>query len=210
MARPREFDEDQVLDAATQVFWERGYGGASIQDLVDATGLGRASLYGAFGDKQAIFGRVLARYQERVGQELAAAAAGRSPLEALEALAIRWVEMSSPRSGPRGCMLVLAGTSCSAEDAWVQEALTKASRSNEATFERMFRLAQSQGEIAADRDPAALARLFLVLMQGVATSARAGILSRERLQEAVATALQDWKAGPAAKPKRTRRAERAR
>jgi len=62
MARPREFDEDRVKEALMNVFWEKGYEAASMQDLVDATGLLKGSLYGAFGGKQALYMIALAHY----------------------------------------------------------------------------------------------------------------------------------------------------
>ena len=62
MARPRKFVEDQVIEAARDQFWARGYAGTSLDDLVAATGLGRGSLYGAFGDKHVIFMRALDEY----------------------------------------------------------------------------------------------------------------------------------------------------
>ena len=62
MARPREFDEDRVKEALTRVFWEKGYEATTMQDLVDATGLLKGSLYGAFGDKQALYMIALAHY----------------------------------------------------------------------------------------------------------------------------------------------------
>jgi TetR/AcrR family transcriptional repressor of nem operon len=64
MARPREFDEDRVLDALTNVFWEKGYEATSMQDLVKATGLLKGSLYGAFGDKKVLYMKALAHYDK--------------------------------------------------------------------------------------------------------------------------------------------------
>ena len=69
MARPREFDEEEVLDRALDVFWRRGYGATSVEDLTAATGLGRGSLYAAFGDKETLFLTCLRRYHLR-GQEV--------------------------------------------------------------------------------------------------------------------------------------------
>ena len=63
MPRPREFDEERVLDAVMATFWRRGYDGTSAQDLVDATGLGRGSLYNAYSNKEGLFERALQRYQ---------------------------------------------------------------------------------------------------------------------------------------------------
>ena len=62
MARPREFDEDEVLQAALRVFWEKGYEGTSLGDLQEAMGLTKSSLYKAFGGKEALFWRVVERY----------------------------------------------------------------------------------------------------------------------------------------------------
>jgi TetR/AcrR family transcriptional regulator, transcriptional repressor for nem operon len=62
MARPREFDEDVVLDAAIQCFWNRGFEATSVKDLIDRTGITAASLYNAFGDKRALFRAALDHY----------------------------------------------------------------------------------------------------------------------------------------------------
>jgi TetR/AcrR family transcriptional repressor of nem operon len=64
MARPREFDEDAVLDAAVQCFWKQGYETTSVRDLVAQTGIAAASLYNAFGDKRSLYGRALDHYVE--------------------------------------------------------------------------------------------------------------------------------------------------
>src|SRR6516164_5154650 len=106
MARPREFDEGEVLDRALATFWEHGYEGTSIDDLVAATGLGRASLYGAFGDKEQIFARALERYCAHLGDSLAVGGDEPSARAALERLLRTLVVKSLPRSGPRGCFLL--------------------------------------------------------------------------------------------------------
>ena len=72
MARPKAFDAAQALDTAVRLFWERGYEATSIQDLVDALGVNRASLYGTFGDKAHLFALAMDRYGEQVRAVLAA------------------------------------------------------------------------------------------------------------------------------------------
>src|SRR5579863_5602053 len=64
MGRPREFSEATALDAAMRVFWEKGYEGASLDDLTQAMGINRSSLYASFGDKEELFNRVIARYAQ--------------------------------------------------------------------------------------------------------------------------------------------------
>src|SRR5688572_25049598 len=106
MARPRQFDESSVLDRALDLFWSKGYEATSVQDLVDATGLGRASLYGAFGDKEQLFNRVLSHYMARVAEEMSALDAEPSAARALERLFTGWLSFTCPKSGPRGCFLL--------------------------------------------------------------------------------------------------------
>ena len=79
MARPRKFDEPQVIAAARDVFWRSGYVDTSLDDLTAATGLGRGSLYGAFGDKRALFLRVLDEYCTDSAGHAAASLAGPEP-----------------------------------------------------------------------------------------------------------------------------------
>ena len=70
MARTKEFDQEQALDAAMNLFWERGYEATSIQDLVEATGVQRQSLYDTFGSKHELFLQSLMRYQTLDGHQL--------------------------------------------------------------------------------------------------------------------------------------------
>src|SRR5262245_32934749 len=114
MARPREFDVDDALDRATEVFWKRGYEATSVQDLVDALGVNRASLYATFGDKAQLFSAVIDRYREnvktRIEDALAAPAAGAA---AIRAWFMALIQMATQPRGPRGCLLVGSLSSCS-------------------------------------------------------------------------------------------------
>ncbi len=110
MARPREFDEQVVLDRALETFWSKGYDGTSVEDLVEATGLRRASLYGAFGDKEQLFTKVLDHYMAKADAMEAVPAASLPAREALSTLTSSWVLGMCPKDGPRGCFLSMAGT----------------------------------------------------------------------------------------------------
>src|ERR1700760_2606076 len=105
--RPRSFDETRALEKATQGFWSKAYDGVTIADLVAGRGVGRPSLYAVFGDKRAIFLRVLKTYAERKGAS--AAKALLSPQSLRDAIAgfLRYaVESATEKGSARGCLMM--------------------------------------------------------------------------------------------------------
>jgi TetR/AcrR family transcriptional repressor of nem operon len=173
MARPREFDETEVLEAALGLFRAKGFDGTTLAELEQATGLGRGSLYGAFGDKRALFLKVLGRYFETAMacrlECLRTPGAGRAAIVAL----FRDIARSASADRERkGCML----TNCSVELADRDPDLACQAARGLDRFEHAFagaiRTAQERGEIAARRDPARLARFLTVCMEGMLVLAR--------------------------------------
>jgi AcrR family transcriptional regulator len=188
MARPREFDESKVLDRALSTFWEHGYEGTSIDDLVEATGLGRASLYGAFGDKERIFARALERYCARMGEALETGDEEPSARGALGRLLRALVINASPKSGPRGCFLLSTAVGGDAP-AVAREAYAEYTTRLERALVALVRRGQERGELTRAADAQAVARMLTVLLQGISAGARAG-RSKAQLEEAIETALQ--------------------
>jgi len=188
MGRPRSFDESTILDKALEVFWSRGFEGTSIQDLVDATGLGRASLYGAFGDKQQLFEKVIAHYIARADAAMRQGKGDATVGAALTRIVRTWVDSACPRTGPRGCFLSQSGISADPATPFAREVLASTLQRAEKALEALIRSGQTAGEIAADRDPRKAARLLVVLQQGLVTSARAG-WGRSQLQAAADEAV---------------------
>ena len=178
MARPREFDEQVVLDRALATFWSKGFDGTSVEDLVESTGLGRASLYGAFGDKQQLFNRVLDHYLAKADAMDSVPAASLPAREALSTLTASWVSGMCPKEGPRGCFLSMAGTS-GASAQFVRDTLLRAVATRQKLLTKIIARGQQSGELRSKADPAALARFLLVVQQGVSTAARAGLTQRE-------------------------------
>jgi AcrR family transcriptional regulator len=187
MARPREFDEADVLDRALSTFWEHGYEGTSIDELVAATGLGRASLYGAFGDKEQIFAKALERYCARAGEALAIGDDEPSARAALERLLRALVVKSLPKSGPRGCFL-LSSTVGGDAPAAARRAYAEYAAGLERALTALVRRGQESGELTRAADAQAVARMIAVLLQGVAASARAG-RTKAQLEAAMETLL---------------------
>jgi AcrR family transcriptional regulator len=187
MARPREFDEGEVLDRALATFWEHGYEGTSIDELVAATGLGRASLYGAFGDKEQIFAKALDRYCARMGDSLSIGGGEPSARVALGRLVRALVLKSSPKSGPRGCFLLSTAVGGDAPAA-AREAYAEYTSRLERALTALVRRGQESGELARTADAPSVARMLVVLLQGIAASARAG-RTKAQLEAAADTAL---------------------
>jgi TetR/AcrR family transcriptional repressor of nem operon len=171
--RPREFDSEQVLDAAMAVFWKHGYAGTALGDLEAATKLGRQSLYGAFGDKRGLFTRVVDRYFEvvlrpHVIDVLDAPGSGRTNVEKI----IRSWEAAASAPEFNGCLVGNSSSELGLHDPEMAELLRKKLDLMEAAFHRALTRAQKAGEIGAALDPRALARSLLVTAQGLSIVCR--------------------------------------
>jgi AcrR family transcriptional regulator len=173
MARPRKFDEHEVVAAARRRFNETGYHGTSVEDLSQATGLSKGSLYGAFGDKEALFHRVFDDYCAASDESAAARVDGPED-QALDRLH-DWLR--SPEGGHDrvGCLLA-KGT---AELAWEDEVIASRSR---AAFEvlldscrQLIEQAQRAGHVDPAADPAVLGALIVTTHRGLEALNKAGI-----------------------------------
>lgn len=189
MARPRAFEEDAVLDRAMRLFWRQGYEATSVQDLVAATGLNRASLYNAFGDKHSLFLAAIERYLETVsGARLAALEAPGPALPALRRYFDDLIAFSLGEGRRLGCLLTNSAVELSPRDPLCEERLRGGLARVEDTLYRVIRRGQRQGEIATGRDPRALARFLLGLVQGLRVMARLDP-QEDRLRDLVTTGL---------------------
>jgi TetR/AcrR family transcriptional regulator, transcriptional repressor for nem operon len=170
MVRPREFEEDEVVLAAMETFWQRGYQGTSIQDLVSATGLQRGSLYGAFGDKHGLFLAALDAYTEGFVEKVRALVASEEdPVDGLR-LFIRSAGAANrdAQVASRGCMV---GNTCSelvAHDPDARERVERFVSEMQNTMADALRQGQQLGTFGTDRDPMAVAIFIQCSMQGVA------------------------------------------
>ncbi|MFC4912616.1 TetR/AcrR family transcriptional regulator [Actinomadura gamaensis] len=188
MARIKEFDPDAALRAALELFWERGYEGTSMADLVERTGVARASLYATFGGKHDLYVKALELYARATDPGLLDELSRPGPvLPALRALVERYAAESS---GPslRGCMVVNAAVEMAGRDAVAARYVEASWTHLETALTSALIRARAQGELPSDRDPRALARLLLVLFQGMRVLGRAPG-GEERLRDAAEQAL---------------------
>ncbi len=119
MPRPKEFEPDAALDKAMHLFWEKGYAGTSIQDLVDRMGVNRFSIYDTFGDKHALYLAVIARYREQVTGRLLAILGEGDGLSAIQNHFRALAEVLSSPMGRVGCLVQNATLEMAPHDAEV-------------------------------------------------------------------------------------------
>ncbi len=194
--RPRAFDPDAALSQAVDVFWDGGFAATSLDDLTAATGMNRPSLYGAFGDKQALYRKAFDRYRERTRVAMAEAFGGDPPLRAAlrRAYDIGIAIYLSGDSGPRGCFIIGTAVAQAVTDPDIRAALADTLREIDDAFRARIARAQRNGELSADADPAKLAKLASATLYSLTIHARAG-LGRPAL-EAIADAAVDVICGP--------------
>ncbi|WP_028937254.1 TetR/AcrR family transcriptional regulator [Pseudonocardia spinosispora] len=167
MARIKEFDPDEVLGRAMELFWRQGYATTSITDLVEHLGIAKASLYATFGGKHDLYLAALDRYTGLPEKSPAERLAQPGPvLPAIQSLLDSYAA-PPPAGTPPGCMVVNAAVECPVDDVAVRRRLDLNWTSVEVMLTSALLRARAQGEIRADVDPAAFARYLLVLMQGM-------------------------------------------
>jgi len=189
--RPRSFDLDGALDAATQVFWREGYQGASLSDLTSAMGINRPSLYAAFGNKETLFHKVLDRYAEGRAAYLREALKQPTARAVTEQLLRGAADLLTDPHNPTGCLMVQGALVCGEDSDCVRQELVSRRMAVEADLRRRFQRAKQEGDLASDLDPADLSRYVMTISQGMAVQA-AGGASRDDLQRVVATVMRSW------------------
>lgn len=158
-------------------FWRDGYAATSLDAIAAATGLNRPSLYGAFGDKRALYIQVYRRYREHVRESFTPLLAGPAPLrDKLRRILGAALELYlSGESGPRGCFTVLTASSDAAADPEIRAMAAEAIMGMDRAFERMFAAAREAGELPPEADPRRLARMTTAVVHTLSIRARAGL-----------------------------------
>jgi len=188
--RPREFCVDTALAAALQVFWSKGYEGASLNDLTDAMGVNRPSLYAAFGNKEALFRKALDLYEHDKLAYVGAALEAPTARGVAERLLLGALEMQSGPD-PRGCLGVISSVACGAAAESIKaEVFARQASSNAAMLQR-FERAKADGDLPDHIEPASLVRYLTAVLQGLCIQAGSGASPAE-LRRIVDTTLDLW------------------
>ncbi len=173
--RPREFDREEALDCAMRVFWSKGYSGTSTEELLAAMGIGRQSLYNAFGDKRKLYLEALDRYQEQsVSEHIARLTRGSSALSGIKALLLGTIA-DNAIDRANGCMGVNSASEFGATDADVNA--IRAGGAKRLKEQLVARIAEAQlnGEIEPQMNVEEAALYVGATMQSLQLNARAGM-----------------------------------
>ncbi|WP_406208864.1 TetR/AcrR family transcriptional regulator [Kitasatospora sp. NBC_01560] len=192
MARTKEFDPDAALQSALELFWQRGYEATSMTDLVEGLGIARASIYATFGSKRELYLRALERYGEQGDPVLLAELSQPGPvLPAVRAVVRRYAREAGEDGdgGPRrGCFVTNTAVELAPHDAGAARRVADSLGHLETLLTSALVRAEAQGELPEGRDPRALARMLLVLLQGMRVIGKAGDATA-RLDDAAEQAL---------------------
>ncbi|MGE5617216.1 MAG: TetR/AcrR family transcriptional regulator [Bacillota bacterium] len=195
--RPREFDRDRALDAAMEVFWNKGFEAASLAELTVAMGINPPSLYAAFGDKESLFLEAIERYQKH-GRDSCPYADEPTARGATEKLLVYAAnEFTNPRH-PKGCLMMMAAATSSTSSKRLQEKLAGKRAEARGLIKARLERGIAEGELPPETDAASLAMFYSSVLAGMAMQARDGA-SRRTLLMTVEAAMRAW---PKARAKR--------
>ncbi len=189
--RVRQFDADEALDRALEVFSARGYEGATLPELTRAMGINRPSLYAAFGNKEQLFHKALDRYQTGPQSFVSGALKKPTARAVAEGIFSGFVRMQRDRSRPPGCMIVSGALACGEETEPVRRELARLRQAIVATLRERFDRAVREGDLPARTDCGSLARYVATVLNGLAVQAASGATETE-LRKVAAIAMRAW------------------
>lgn len=173
MARTKDFDENEVLTKAIQLFWYKGYNGTSMQDLVDGLGISRSSLYDTYTDKHTLFMKALESYQQTGAAQMGEIIHHQGPAkEAVERL-LRFAtnELLCDKQ-QKGCFMVNAEVEVAPHDAEVSNVIRRNDQEMEDAFLQIIEKGKANGEIKSPQDARALTRFIFNAVKGMRVTAK--------------------------------------
>ncbi len=172
MARPCEFDENEVLDKAMHTFWQQGYDGTSLEDLLAATGIARQSLYNRFGDKRALFIKALRRYHANGGERLNPLFEQVRPVQNAFRLLFESAATEDDEAKRMGCFMINAAMEMARHDVEIADIVTRNQRAFEERFVGALETGRQRGELPADFDCRATGRFLVGALFGLKVLAK--------------------------------------
>lgn len=197
--RPRSFCTTKALDAAMQVFWRKGYEGASITDLTKAIGINSPSLYAAFGSKEGLFKAVLQRYDERRQAFMDSILAAPTAQETARLFLHGVADFAADTGGqtPPGCLFLQSGLACCDEN--IPDVLARHRAEKEMALRERFERSRREGDLPPSASAATLARYLSTMANGMSVQAAVGATAQE-LHAIAELALASFPAGDKTSP----------
>jgi TetR/AcrR family transcriptional repressor of nem operon len=172
MGRPKSFSENEALEKALDVFWQHGYQGVGLSELLDEMGIARQSLYDTFGNKRQLFIKTIEHYRDtRLASALALLERNGSPVQNVKDV-VRFFEQLALDKRARGCLVANSLVEVGSQDSEVRELLRQTLGVLEGSISKALRRAQRAGELPAGRSPRAIARALTNALVGMAVSGK--------------------------------------
>ena len=205
--RPRGFDEDQAIDSAMRVFWEKSFEGTTMTDLTDATGLSRSSIHAAFGSKEGLFLKAVERYQAERMRYIPKALAEPTFPRAIESLFRGMVTLLQIPGNPKGCLFIHGALACAPDGVLVTKIMAEWRKSIENLVKERIQRAQRDGELSREVNAADYARYIETVMLGMGIQAvnGAGKAELTRIADLALQFLACSSFDPGVRPKQTGR-----
>lgn len=182
--RPRAYDPDLVLKKALHVFWQKGFAATSLDDLVEATGVNRPSLYAGFGDKEALYLKSMQHYRQRISEQLDTVLSCNGQGDSLSTIVGRYFDImigtyTGQSEHPLGCAFMCTALNEAPQHESILEMLQNTIEEFDVRFERFFTDAQTYGCLATHHDPKVLAQMIGGITANLGVRARAGASADE-------------------------------
>jgi AcrR family transcriptional regulator len=189
--RPREFNVDEALAAALRVFWRRGYEGASMAELTAEMGIGKPSLYAAFGNKEELFKKTLDLYERKKMSYISDALGEATSRQMLRRLLTGALTMQTSGSDPKGCLDVISSITFGQDVSPMRDCVVERQKSSRRELIARLEDYQREGDLPADVEAGGLACFITAVLQGLAVQAGAGA-SVQELSSLIDMALRTW------------------
>ena len=168
MARTKNFNQEEVLDKAVELFWKKGYNATSANDLVNELGLSRSSLYDTYGDKRTLFLKSLRRYREQVvGKMLEMVDDSSNIKETIKEIFAFVIEQDINSKIPKGCLMVNSAIELSNSDFEIAKIVKQNQKDIEDSFEKAILKGQEKGAIATTQSAKSIAKFFYNSITGL-------------------------------------------
>ena len=189
--RPRVFDMDEALEKALQIFWKRGYEGASLAELTETLGVNKPSLYAAFGNKEELFMKALSKYVAGPVAFVREVVNEPTARDVAQTFLYKAAEFLTEPSHPKGCMIVQGALSGGESADMIKSVLIQYRTAYEKVLTKRFEQARNDGDLSSDTNPESLAKYLATLHQGMSVQATSGA-SKGDLLAIADLALNAW------------------